>query len=176
MSNSVKQISASEIIFNSIPATTNGSYFHVDIFTSADKYINYGTSTSISKPGDRISDETRVEINKLYSFLQLQHNWDSYGAVTPSKTAVENAIHFLLRLASKEQTPFFTAPSPDGDILIELKSNEVSLEFLFNEDGSSQVTGLIHDEQMFQKELNETTEYCSLKWLYCPDGNCFDWE
>lgn len=176
MSNSIKQISASEIIFNSVPATTNGTYFHADPFTSADKYVSYGTSTSISRPGDRISDQALFEISKLYSFLRLPANWDSYGAVPPSKAAVENAIHFTLRLAQKGQMPFFTAPSPDGDILVELKANEVSLEFLFGADGSSQVTGLINGDEIFQKELNETTEYCSLKWLYCPDGNCFDWE
>ncbi len=114
-------------------------------------------------------------INKLLSFLQLPENWDSYNAARPSKIAVENAIDFIIRL-SNQQEPFYTAPSPNGDILVELKNNNASLEFIFGENSINYITGLINSEEMFQKKLTETNESCSLKWLHCPDGNCSNWE
>ena len=89
---------------------------------------------------------------------------------------MENAIDFTIRLAQRQQFPFFVAPSPNGDILIELKDKNVTLEFIFGEDGTNRIIGLVNDEEKFEKELNETNEYCSLKWLYCPDGDCSNWE
>ena len=104
--------------------------------------------------------------NKLYTFLHLPDNWDSYNATKPSKIAVENANDFALRLAQRQQFPFFVAPSPNGDILIELKGNNVTLEFLFGEDGINRIVGLVNSKEIFEKELNETNEYSSLKWMY----------
>jgi hypothetical protein len=176
MNNSVKQISASDIIFSSKSSATSEEYSPENQFLIMDKYVSYGTSTSISKPDDIYSEETFFEINKLQSFLQLPANWDSYGAAKPAKIAVENAIHFIIRLANRQQEPFFIAPSPNGDILVELKDNSVSLEFVFGESGTNYITGLVNNEEIFQKDLNETNESCSLKWLYCPDGDCSNWE
>ncbi len=176
MSNSVKQISPSDFIFKSMPPSTNQGYSSENQYMLVDKYVIFGTSTSISKPTDKLNEPALFEIYKLYSFLQLPENWDSYNAAKPSKVAIENAIDFTLRLAQRGQLPFFMAPSPDGDILIELKDNNVTIEILFGEDGANRITGLVDNEEIFEKDLNETNESCSLKWLYCPDGDCFNWE
>ncbi len=176
MNNSVKQISPSAIVFRSTPLATSGEYLSENQFMLVDKYVVYGTSTSISKPTDEPTAQVMFDINKLSSFLQLPANWDSYNAAKPSKVAIENAIDFILRLAQRQQFPYFIAPSPNGDILIELKNNEVTLEFTFGEDGTNNIAGWVNGDEKFEKELNETNEYCSLKWLYCPDGDCSNWE
>lgn len=176
MSNSVKQISPSDLVFKLTSPSTHQGYSSENQYMLADKYVMFGTSTSISRPTDRLSEPMLFEIYKLYSFLQLPENWDSYNAAKPSKVAVENAIDFTMRLAQRGQLPFFVTPSPNGDILIELKENNVTLEILFGEDAANRVTGLMDNEEIFEKELNETNEYCSLKWLYCPDGDCSNWE
>ncbi|HEY8688947.1 MAG TPA: hypothetical protein VIM07_06900 [Chitinophagaceae bacterium] len=176
MSNSVKQISPSDIIFRSTVLSTSREYLSENQFMLTDKYVDYGTSTSISKPTDKLNEQVLFEINKLLSFLQLPENWDSYNAAKPSRLAIENAVDFILRLAQRQQFPFYTAPSPDGDILIELKNNNVTLEFIFGEDGTNSIIGIVDNDEKFEKELNETNEYCSLKWLYCPDGDCSNWE
>jgi len=176
MSNSVKQISPSDIIFRSTVLSTSREYLSENQFMLTDKYVDYGTSTSISKPTDKLNEQVLFEINKLLSFLQLPENWDSYNAAKPSRLAIENAVDFILRLAQRQQFPFYTAPSPDGDILIELKNNNVTLEFIFGEDGTNSIIGIVDNDEKFEKELNETNEYCSLKWLYCPDGDCANWE
>ncbi len=92
-------------------------------------------------------------ISKLRSFLQLSQNWDSYQAFAPSEIAVQNSIDFVIRLANLQLKPFYIAPSPNGDILVELKHNNVSLEFFFGEDGTNQIIGLVNDEEIFQKEF-----------------------
>lgn len=176
MSNSVKQISPSDIVFNSMPSATNQEYLPENSFMLLDKYIIYGTSTSISRPTDNLNEQILFEINKLYSFLKLPENWDSYNATKPTKTAIDNAIDFILRLSQRQLLPFFIAPSPNGDIMVELRANNVILEFTFGEDGTNYIIGLTNNEEAFEKELNETNEYCSLKWLYCPDGDCTNWE
>ncbi|MBA2562368.1 MAG: hypothetical protein H0V14_05535 [Chitinophagaceae bacterium] len=175
MPNSVKSISPSDIIFRSVPPATNQEYSSENQYMLVDKYVLFGTSTSISKPNE-VNDRALFEINKLHSFLMLPENWDSYNAARPSKTAVENAIDFIFRLAQRQQFPFFIAPSPNGDILVELKAANVTLEFIFGEDNTNRIVGLVNNEEAFEKELNETNEYCSLKWLYCPDGDCSNWE
>lgn len=179
MSNSVKQISPSDMVFRSIPLSTNREYLPENQYLLTDKYIIHGTSISISrpyKPEDKLNDKILFEINKLYSFLQLPENWDSYNAARPSKIAVENAVDFIKRLTQRQQFPFYTAPSPDGDILVELKNENVTLEFIFSQDGTNRIIGIVDNDEKFEKELNETNEYCSLKWLYCPDGDCANWE
>ena len=176
MSNSVKQISPSDIVFKPTPAITNQEYSAENQFMLVDKYVIFGTSTSVSKPTDQLGEQALFEINKLHSFLYLPENWDSYNAAKPSKVAVENAIDFTLRLTQRQQFPFFVAPSPNGDILIELKDNNITLEFIFGEDDTNRIFGLVNNKEIFEKELNESNEYCSLKWLYCPYGDCSNWE
>jgi hypothetical protein len=175
MSSSTKQISPTDIVFKKMP-TTNLGFSPENQFMLVDKYVIYGTSTSISRPTDKLSDQALFEITKLISFLQLPENWDSYNAAKPSKTAVANAIDFTIRLAQRQQSPFYIAPSPNGDVLVELKDNNVTLEFIFGEDGTNRIIGLVDDNEKFEKELNETNEYCSLKWLYCPNEDCSNWE
>ncbi len=175
MSNLVKQISPSESIFSQGFSSTTKQYSFASLYYLGDKYADFGTSTSVSMPGDKLNDQTLFEITKLRSFLQLPHNWDSYQAIAPSKIAVENSIDFVIRLGRRQLNPFYIVPSPNGDILVELKQDNVSLEFIFGEDGTNQIIGLLNNEEIFQKDLNETNESCSLKWLYCPDGDCFNW-
>ena len=176
MNNLVKSISPSDIIFKPVPPATKQDYSSENQYMLTDKYVLFGTSTSISKPNDKVSEQALFEINKLYSFLMFPENWDSYNAAKPSKAAVENAIGFIFRLAQRQQFPYFIAPSPNGDILVELKAGNVNLEFTFRENGFNRIVGLLNNEEAFDKELNETNEYCSLKWMYCPDGDCSNWE
>ena len=56
MSNLVKQISPSEIVFKPVTPATNLDYSTENQFMLIDKYVKYGTSTSVSKPADKLSD------------------------------------------------------------------------------------------------------------------------
>lgn len=174
MKDLVKQISSAGIVFKTMFAATNHQYSSENQLVDED--IIFGASITISKPTDKLEERAWFEIHKLFSFLDLPPNWDSYNAAKPSRLAIVNAIDFIFRLSRRQQFPFFTAPSPNGDVLIELRNQNVSLEFFFGGDGINRVMGIVNDEEKFEKELNETNEYCSLKWLYCPDGDCSNWE
>src|ERR1051326_3383574 len=147
MSDLVKQISPSQIVFGPIVPTTSLDYSLENQFLLVDKYVRFGTSTSISKPTDNLNQRTLLGISKLYSFLELPENWDSYNAAKPSRNAIENAIDLIIRLAQRQQFPFFLAPSPNGDILVELKNNNVTLEFLFSDGGQNSIIGFVNDDE-----------------------------
>lgn len=127
------QISITEISLNPFAETTQKSYSSCYLMALPSQEV-FATSTSVNT-NYNVDEKVIPEIHKLNSFLQLPDNWDSYGAQPPSKAAVERAIHFILKLVQKDQLPFFIAPSPNGDILIELRTNNVSYEFTFSKDG-----------------------------------------
>lgn len=119
--------------------------------------------------------EIKSEITKINSFKKLPENWNGYKADPISNKAIQNSIDFLLRLDRKQKVPSFIAPIPNGGVGIELERGNFLLEFIFLSNGSSEIAGYIENEKSFDHKLDETTEKCALKWLYCPYGNC-DWE
>ncbi len=122
-----------------------------------------------------ISEGVKRGITKIESFRDLPENWNSYDAIPPSENVIRTSIEFLLRLSKKQRVPTLIIPTPDGSIAIEVQEKNVRIEFLFLPDNSAEVSGYLDNEMKFDHSLTETTEYCSLKWLYCPDGNCEDW-
>ena len=108
----------------------------------------------------------------LKSFTTLKANWDSYGAEVPSDKAIQKASTFILRLSNTGIDVYFVAPSPNGDILIEIKQGSSSLEFEFTSDESDSVVASQFKRVITEAELNETTLIAYLKWLICPYGNC----
>lgn len=115
-------------------------------------------------------------IAKIESFSELPKNWDSYGANPPSRLAVKYSIEFLSRMSNRQRDPSLIIPTPDEGIVIEFQEENVRLEFLFLSDGSEEVSGFLDNEMKFDHPLNDTTEEYSLKWLFCPNGNCDSWE
>ncbi len=85
------------------------------------------------------------------------------------KTLLEIALSFCCVCLRSRDTP-------DEGIVVELQEENVRLEFLFLPDNSAEVSGYVNNDMRFDHPLTETTEYCSLKWLVCPDGNCDNWE
>ncbi|MBI4640174.1 MAG: hypothetical protein HY731_05740 [Candidatus Tectomicrobia bacterium] len=73
----------------------------------------------------------------MKTFLQLKENWDSYGAEPPSKIAIEHAFSFVKTLDRQGLPVFFTAPGPNGEVLVELKQNDKSVEVTFESDGTA---------------------------------------
>ena len=67
-------------------------------------------------------------VNTLYMknhsdiLLKLEDNWDSYGAAKPIQTVLKEAQHFIKIMRGKGITPYFIAPGPSGDIMVEYKN------------------------------------------------------
>ncbi len=102
---------------------------------------NISFNISGDKPASSSFYETRIELSQnntshIYSILSygnLQENWDSYGAKKPNGAAITKAINFIYsQLSTAKQEAFFTAPTPDGDVLVEINNAVSTLEFIFS--------------------------------------------
>ncbi len=137
----------------------------------------YYNSSSISESVtnftyNHISEANIKAIETIKSFGLLDENWGSYNTSKPSQIAIQKAISFVLFLSEYQLDVFFTAPSPDGDILVEVKQNDARVEFEFCEEEIDSVSAWHNDDLQAEAELNDTTQVSYIKWLICSDGNC----
>ncbi len=118
-------------------------------------------SSTIFKTSDGPSEmslKTRKTINKIKSYSLLEKNWDGYGASKPKNIVINKAIEFL-RLADDEGIePYFVAPGPNGEILVEFKDDKFEAEIYFNEDGGNQILIYDDDECVLEGDLEENYE------------------
>ena len=106
------------------------------------------------------------------SYSTLQNNWDSYNGLKTSSIAIQKAISFVLWLSEYQIDVFYVAPSPDGDVLVEIKKGNVNLEFEFTADNKDNICATEDAELVQSAQLNETTLRSYIKWLICPNGEC----
>jgi hypothetical protein len=152
---------------------------YINILVEHSKYngsvqnFYFGNKSFISEV---LSENNLNWIKTIQSFSLLEDNWDSYKGEKPSPEAIIKAINFCLWLSESQIEIFFTAPTPDGDILIEIKNLNANLEFIFSGHGKDRVISWCDGDFSSEAELNETTQNSYLKWLICPDGNCPDFK
>ena len=90
------------------------------------------TSTTYGVEFD-LSPVNASHVYSIYSYSNLQENWDSYDAKKTNNSAIIKAINFIItELNARGYEVFYTAPTADGDILLELKHKNVNLEFIFS--------------------------------------------
>lgn len=86
-----------------------------------------------------LSETAKQFIAKLNSFKSLRHNWDSYGAIPPSSENIDRAISFI-RKADKNLLPFyFTAPGPNGELVLEFRNGNKEASVFINPDGTNEL-------------------------------------
>ena len=90
--------------------------------------------------------QTPSAIKQLQSYLHFPPNWDSYNAAPPSPKALEQAISFIKELDSFDIPVYFTAPGPNGEIVVELKNEEKSAEIYFYPDEPADYVLFIGEE------------------------------
>jgi hypothetical protein len=113
-----------------------------------------------------LSSNNASHIYSILSYSNLQENWDSYGAKKPNSAAIVKAINFIIEaLSAREYEIFFTAPTADGDILVELKHNHSNLEFIFSGEVEDKIVASCNGDFHAEETLNETTLHSYLKWL-----------
>lgn len=124
---------------------------HVRSFESP---LRTNTSIFFSRNRDEISSKATELLLKLKRISNFSPNWDSYGAEKPSETAISKATSFILKNRQGELPLYFLAPSPNGEILIELKYDSVSVEVFFMPDGSMEYVQFKNDEVVEQGLLD----------------------
>lgn len=105
-----------------------------------------------------------LQIQKLKSFLKLGENWDSYNASRISEEAVNSAIDFVKRLDEKYHLVYFVAPGPNGEVLVELKDANRSIEVVFEED-SNEYVKFQEQEVADEGEYTEEMDSMFISWL-----------
>jgi hypothetical protein len=121
---------------------------------------------------NNISESNINAINLIKSYSSLRSNWDSYNAIPPSNQAIQKAITFILWLSDYNIDVFFVAPTPNGEILVEIKEGNSNIEFEFSSDSEDSICATHEGDFIAEDVLNDTTQISYLKWLIYPDGNC----
>lgn len=82
-------------------------------------------------------------INKIYSFLDLKPNFDSYGGIPPTIEVINRVRDFITEYP---KMPYFVSPGPNSDILLVYisENNRYECEIYFDLDNKT--TLLISDE------------------------------
>lgn len=141
----------------------NTSIDNISFNISGDK----PASSSFYQTGIELSQNNTSHIYSILSFGNLQENWDSYGAKKPIGAAITKAINFIYsQLSIAKQEAFFTAPTPDGDVLVEIKNAVSTLEFIFSAEADDKIIASCNGDFYAEEVLNETTFRSYLKWMY----------
>lgn len=136
------------------------------IFKSYIGSIPSKTSVVLAYPEkESFSLETTKAIQKLKSYKKLDYNWDSYGAARPSIKAIEQAIRFVKALDEWLQPVFFTAPGPNGEILVELKNGIKSIEIFFKDDNLNEFVLFVNEDEEDEGEFTSEKITQLLDWL-----------
>lgn len=123
-------------------------------------------SSSFYSGGIPLSQNNVGHIYSIMAFGNLPANWDSYGANKINGAAIVKAINFIYTdLGKREEEVFFTAPTADGDILVELKKDNSNLEFIFSGETSDMIIASCSGDHHAEQVLNETTVNAYLTWL-----------
>jgi hypothetical protein len=104
------------------------------------------------------------ELSLLDEFENLKDNWDGELSKAPSFNSILKARFILKILQATGQKVFHVAPGPNGEIMIDIRKNNKSIELLFYNDMVKYVT-FPADESPVQGifELNILPEL--LQWL-----------
>ncbi len=115
-----------------------------DIF-KVSKLLSVVGASVVLKEGENAKPEYAATIKKLKSFRNLRCDWDGYGAEKPAQQSIDKAVKFAEQLGDWEQPIYFVAPGPNGEVLVELKNNDRTIEVFFQPDGQ-------HEYVMFERE------------------------
>lgn len=68
---------------------------------------------------------------KLWGFLNLPQNWDNNEAVPPLESTLKKAVELLKILDEWDLPITFSAPGPNGEVLLEYRANGSYAEIYF---------------------------------------------
>lgn len=112
-------------------------------FETIDANTNYLASGSIHIQAQSIipmfSAKAKDILYKVYNFGKLKTNWDGNEAIAPTEDVIRNVVSFLT-LGNENDLPiYFTAPGPNGEIVLEYKNEENTAEVFFEDNNFSEM-------------------------------------
>lgn len=148
-----------------VPYSTLEGTSTVSPFYSIFEYSFHPPASTTLFSERELSEKAIDTIVKLKSFLRLQDNWDSYGAAAPQKDIIEQAISFVKSLDQRGQEVFFTAPGPNGEILVEVTQGEKTIETTISEDGEKSYASFHRTQCVEEGNLSDLRLPLLLQWL-----------
>lgn len=107
-----------------------------------------------------LSDDARDFVSKIRAFGGLTANWDGYQAIPPTTKVIAESVEFV-KWADKHELPlYFTAPGPNGEVIVELKKEDCEAEIHFQPDDSTEVLLCVDDVVTSEGDL--TSHYDKL--------------
>lgn len=94
----------------------------------------------------------------------LNDDWDNDGAIAPSTATIAQARRFVLILGLVGQEVYNVGPGPLGEILVDLRKGNRSIEFLFYPNRTTVVL-FSNNERPVQQEFSSSILPNLLHWL-----------
>ena len=122
-----------------------------DVAIDANAYIIASGSIQIQTQRyiPEFSTKAKEILFRLYKFSQLDNNWDGNGAVVPSESVLNKAANFLTIADEYDLPVYFTAPGPNGEIVLEYKSGNNTAEIFFEDDNISEMILYTGKQQVY---------------------------
>ncbi|GEM_PF-417954 len=139
-------------VLESSPAVTSVVYYW---FTDRKSIENTTSVSHIGYSTMGYSEEARQMISKLKGFKSLNENWDGYGAVPPSNDTIDNAIRFVKKADGNLLPFFFTAPGPNGEVVIDFKQGNREASVYFIPEATSELLLHTNNETILEGSLEE---------------------
>ena len=121
-------------------------------------YIQYMSSLAISsmEAFTGLSVTAREILRKLNQFSELGYSWDDRGAEPPSSDVINRAAAFLVTADEQGLPIYFTAPGPNGEVLLEYKKSNLSAEIYFEPLGTPEMILYTGPDQTYAGQLDMT--------------------
>ena len=127
-----------------------GDVLDANIYSWDNGSIRLQSIPYLSQP----SVKAREMIKKILQYKYLPPGWDGESAEPPNMEIISKAIAFIASADEFDLPFYFTAPGPNGEIIVEFKSNTKTGEIYFNEDGSTEMILYNGNDQVYANQIN----------------------
>lgn len=131
--------------------------FPVDLNIDANAYMIASGSIQIQILSyiPELSMKAKEVLHKLYSFHKLKPDWDGNGSLVPTEDIIRITSNFLSDMDEYDLPVYFTAPGPNGEIVLEYKNNENTAEIFFENDHSTEMLLYKDKNQIYAGEVDK---------------------
>lgn len=112
-----------------------------------------------------VPPSNRRHLTAIVSYQHLTDGWDEDGAIAPAHQTVLSALDIALLLTATGQAIYHTSPGPVGEIMINLRNGDKSVELLTYPGGRNKFVRISPDEMPQQGALTPESLRETLQWL-----------
>lgn len=127
-------------------------------------FVKESSPAKLNKPEDALA-RNRQKLADIASYRNLVDNWDEDDAVAPTHQTVIIALDIAFLLIAEGQTIYHTSPGPVGEIMINLRNGDKSVEFLIYPNDRRKFVRIGPNELPQQGALTPESLRETLQWL-----------